>query len=173
MAAARQICAGSSIGAARIFSFPFVREWRLTVKDFTKAAALRRAFCRALRASIRGYAERRRVSRNADISRGVLRKTLKRGRRLKPQGRILRAFFGPACFPALAPGATMEDLNPPSTFLVSLDAPMDGFATDASAFFGSGGVEHPSGLTSKLTMISSSNRQASAFLLEREFELAA
>ena len=36
----------------------------------------------------------------------------------------------------------MEDLNPPPTFLASLDAPMDGFATDASAFFGSGGVDH-------------------------------
>jgi hypothetical protein len=44
-------------------------------------------------------------------------------------------FFG-APVQDLALGATMEDLNPPSTFLVSLDAPMDGFATDASAFFG-------------------------------------
>ena len=55
-------------------------------------------------------------------------------------------FFGPPVRD-LAPGATMEDLKPPSTFLVSLDAPMDGFATDASAFFGSGGVDHPSGLS--------------------------
>ena len=37
----------------------------------------------------------------------------------------------------------MEDLNPPPTFLVSLDAPMDGFATDAAGFFGSGGIDHP------------------------------
>jgi len=44
--------------------------------------------------------------------------------------------------PEPAPGAMMEDLNPPPTFLASLDAPMDGFATDASAFFGSGGVDH-------------------------------
>ena len=42
-------------------------------------------------------------------------------------------FGGPV--PDLAPGVAMEDLNPPSTFLVPLDAPADGFATDASAFF--------------------------------------
>ena len=47
-------------------------------------------------------------------------------------------------------GAAMEDLNPPTTFLVSLDAPVDGFATDASAFFGSGGIDHPAGFATKL-----------------------
>src|ERR1035437_3326041 len=30
----------------------------------------------------------------------------------------------------VAPGAVWEDLNPPSTFLVSLDAPPDGYSTD-------------------------------------------
>ncbi len=70
-----------------------------------------------------------------------------------------------------APGATMEDLDPPSTFLASLDAPMDGFATDAAAFFGSGGLEHPSGVTSKLSNDLSTTGEASALLLEREFEL--
>ena len=43
----------------------------------------------------------------------------------------------------------MEDLNPPSTFLVSLDAAADGFATDASAFFGSGGIDSPVGIVSQ------------------------
>ncbi len=70
-----------------------------------------------------------------------------------------------------APGAAMEDFNPPSTFIASLDAPMDGFATDASAFFGSGGLEHPSGVTSKLSNDLNATGEASAFLLEREFEL--
>src|ERR1035437_4392329 len=46
----------------------------------------------------------------------------------------------------VAPGAVWEDLNPPSTFLVSLDAPPDGYSTDAAAFFGAGGVENPPGL---------------------------
>jgi len=65
----------------------------------------------------------------------------------------------------------MEDLNPPSTFLVSLDGPADGFATDASAFFGSGGVDHPSGLSAQLNDASSSTGSASALLLERHLTL--
>ena len=65
----------------------------------------------------------------------------------------------------------MEDLNPPSTFLVSLDAPMDGFATDSAAFFGSGGVDHPSGLSAKLNDSLSSTGPASALLLERHIKL--
>ncbi len=68
-------------------------------------------------------------------------------------------------------GATMEDLNPPPTFLVSLDAPMDGFATDASAFFGAGGIDRPSGLATKLTNDLSSTGPASALLLERHLTL--
>jgi hypothetical protein len=78
-------------------------------------------------------------------------------------------FGGPV--PELAPGAAMEDLNPPSTFLVSLDAPVDGFATDAKAFFGSGGVERPSGLSSKLNNDPSSTGPASALLVERNLSL--
>jgi hypothetical protein len=78
-------------------------------------------------------------------------------------------FGGPV--PDLASGAAMEDLNPPSTFLVSLDAPADGFATDASAFFGSGGVDHPSGLSAKLNHDTSSTGSASALLLERQLSL--
>jgi Glycosyl hydrolase 36 superfamily, catalytic domain/Glycosyltransferase family 36 len=78
-------------------------------------------------------------------------------------------FGGPV--PELAPGAAMEDLNPPSTFLVSLDASFDGFATDASVFFGSGGVDHPSGLSTKLNNDASSTGSASALLLERHLTL--
>jgi hypothetical protein len=78
-------------------------------------------------------------------------------------------FGGPV--PELASGAAMEDLNPPSTFLVSLDAPADGFATNASAFFGSGGVDHPSGLSVKLNNDASSSDAASAHLLERHLTL--
>jgi Glycosyl hydrolase 36 superfamily, catalytic domain/Glycosyltransferase family 36 len=75
----------------------------------------------------------------------------------------------------LAPGAVMEDLNPPPTFLASLDAPADSFATDASTFFGSGGVDRPSGLSSKLNTILNndlgSTGPASALLLERQLAL--
>ncbi len=73
--------------------------------------------------------------------------------------------------PTLAPGATLEDLNPPPTFLVSLDAAMDGFTTDASAFFGTGGITQPSGLSSKLDSNLRSTGPASAFLLERHLAL--
>ena len=78
-------------------------------------------------------------------------------------------FGGPV--PDLASGAAMEDLNPPSTFLVSLDGPVDGFATDASAFFGSGGVDHPTGLSAKLNNDASSTGSASALMLERHLSL--
>lgn len=68
-------------------------------------------------------------------------------------------------------GARMEDLSLPRTFLVSLDAPMDGYATDAASFFGSGGIYQPSGVTSKLSNDLSATGESSAHLLERDFEL--
>jgi hypothetical protein len=73
--------------------------------------------------------------------------------------------------PDFAPGASMEDLSPPRTFLVSLDAPADGFATDGAAFFGSGGVAQPSGLCAKLNNGLSSTGPGSALLLERHVKL--
>jgi hypothetical protein len=71
----------------------------------------------------------------------------------------------------LAAGTAMEDLNPPPTFLATLDAPADGFSTDASVFLGSGGIEHPSALSSKLNNDLSSTGPASALLLERHLVL--
>jgi hypothetical protein len=67
-----------------------------------------------------------------------------------------------------APEASFDDLNPPATFLVSLDAPADGFTTDAKAFFGAGGAEHPSGLASGLA----GALDGSGLLLERKVTLA-
>ena len=71
----------------------------------------------------------------------------------------------------VAPGAVWEDLNPPSTFLVSLDAPPDGYSTDAAAFFGAGGVENPTGLANPFGSDLSATGPASAFLLERKLHL--
>ncbi|HEY1578717.1 MAG TPA: hypothetical protein VGF82_16735, partial [Terracidiphilus sp.] len=71
----------------------------------------------------------------------------------------------------VAPGASWEDLTPPSTFLVSLDAPADGFATDAASFFGEGGLENPSGLSKALGNDLASTGPASAFFLERKLSL--
>ena len=48
------------------------------------------------------------------------------------------------------PGAAMEDFSPPPTFLASLDAPIGGFTTDASSFFGNGGIDNPSNVDTKL-----------------------
>lgn len=79
-------------------------------------------------------------------------------------------FLGPPV-PDPPPGATMDDLNPPSTFLVSLDAPADGFSTNAATFFGSGGVERPSGLGNKLDRDLTSTGPESAHLVDRELDL--
>jgi hypothetical protein len=54
-------------------------------------------------------------------------------------------FYG-GPFPEPAPGTEFDDLNPPPTFLVSLDGPIDGYTTDGAGFFGSGGIDRPIGL---------------------------
>jgi hypothetical protein len=73
--------------------------------------------------------------------------------------------------PELAPGADFEDLNPPATFLASLDGPLDGFATDAAAFFGAGGVSRPTGATAPLSRDLATGGPNAALLAERTLEL--
>jgi hypothetical protein len=72
--------------------------------------------------------------------------------------------------PPLAPGASMNDLEPPSTFLVSLDAPADGFATNGADFF-KGGIELPAGMTRRLNNNLSTSGPESALFLERDLAL--
>ncbi len=67
------------------------------------------------------------------------------------------------------PEIGFEDLSPPTTFLVSLDAPANGLETDASRFFGSGGALSPEGLKSALPEVPAPG--GSAMLLERRFTL--
>jgi hypothetical protein len=67
--------------------------------------------------------------------------------------------------------AAFDDLNSPQTFLLSLDAPADGFSTDGKTFFGAGGTEHQSGLDRQLDGDLSSSGPQSALLLERKFAL--
>lgn len=67
--------------------------------------------------------------------------------------------------------AAFDDLNPPSTFLLSLDAPADGFSSNGKVFFGRGGAEHPSSLDRPLDGDLSSSGPQSALLLERKFVL--
>ncbi len=69
--------------------------------------------------------------------------------------------------------AWLEDLNPPPTFLVSLDAPADGFLTDEAAFFGKGGVAAPDLLPASLPVQLSNPDGGTALLLERRLDLAA
>lgn len=65
--------------------------------------------------------------------------------------------------------ASFDDLNPPATFLVSLEAPADGFGTNGKGFFGVGGVEHPDGISNELDGNVSSTGPESGLLLERKF----
>jgi hypothetical protein len=67
--------------------------------------------------------------------------------------------------------AAFDDLNPPQTFLLSLDAPADGLSSNGKAFFGTGGAQHPTGLDRPLDGDLSSSGPQSAFLLERNFVL--
>ena len=67
--------------------------------------------------------------------------------------------------------ADFDDLNPPPTFLVSLDAPADGMTTNGKNFFGTGGVNNPDGLGHALDGDLSKTGPESALLLERRFTL--
>lgn len=68
-------------------------------------------------------------------------------------------------------GADFDDLNPPSTFLVSLDAGGGTFSTNGKKFFGAGGALNPDGLSANLDGDLSSAGPDSALLLERKFSL--
>jgi hypothetical protein len=67
--------------------------------------------------------------------------------------------------------ADFDDLNPPPTFLLSLDAAADGISTNGKDFFGAGGVNSPTGLAKPLDGDLSKTGPESALLLERKFEL--
>ena len=71
-----------------------------------------------------------------------------------------------------APEASFDDLNPPSTFLVSLDSPADGFTTDAKSFFGAGVAGQPIGLAIPLNGSLKAGGPESGLLLERRLTLA-
>jgi hypothetical protein len=70
-----------------------------------------------------------------------------------------------------APEASFDDLHPPGTFLASLDAPADGFTTDARSFFGAGGAAAPSGLAGALDGSLGAGGTERGLLLERRIAL--
>jgi Glycosyl hydrolase 36 superfamily, catalytic domain len=77
-------------------------------------------------------------------------------------------FGGPV--PPLPPAANMDDLHPPATFLVSLDAPCDGFTTDGASFF-RGGIENAQGPARVLDNDLTTSGPGSALLLARNLIL--
>ncbi len=103
--------------------------------------------------------------------RGLLEKQRFLGRTAEEEGLWAKVKAG-GKLPDLAPGTSMEDLNPPHTFLVSLDGPISGYATDGAAFFGAGGGANPAGLKEKLGKSAGAKGMESAHLIEREFKLA-
>jgi hypothetical protein len=64
-----------------------------------------------------------------------------------------------------------EDVNPPATFLVSLDAPPSAMSSNGKAFFAAGGVNHPDGLAHELDGDVTATGPESALLLERKLSL--
>jgi hypothetical protein len=69
------------------------------------------------------------------------------------------------------PGSSFDDVNPPATFVASLDAPADAVATNAKAFFGSGGPENPAGIRRRLDGDLGASGTESGLLLERTITL--
>jgi len=67
--------------------------------------------------------------------------------------------------------ASFEDLNPPGTFLVSLDAAASAMTTNARGFFGASGVERPAGIPSGLDGDLSQTGPESGLLVERKIAL--
>jgi len=67
--------------------------------------------------------------------------------------------------------AEFDDLNPPATFLLSLDASADAMTTNAKDFFGSGGTSNPVGAQHSLDSDLAKSGPESALLLDRRFDL--
>lgn len=72
----------------------------------------------------------------------------------------------------LAAGASIDDLAPPPTFLVSLDGPPTAYATDVAKIFAEG-IEHAFEENHLLDNSLSASGAESAFFLERRFSLDA
>jgi hypothetical protein len=92
------------------------------------------------------------------------------------QGMVARLEKSPSVFltppdPKAPKEADFDDLNPPPTFLVSLDAPASGMSTNGKGFFGAGGTSHPAGIERELDGDLGQTGPDSALLLERKFAL--
>ncbi len=79
------------------------------------------------------------------------------------------SFLG--AIPETVPEASYDDVNPPATFLISLDAPYSSLSANGKAFFGSGGAAKPDGIGRALDGDLASNGPESALLLGRAIHL--
>ena len=92
------------------------------------------------------------------------------------QGMVARLEKSPNVFltppdPKAPKDADFDDLNPPPTFLVSLDAPASGMWSNGKGFFGTGGTNHPAGLERDLDGDLGQTGPETALLLERKLAL--
>ncbi len=92
------------------------------------------------------------------------------------QGMVSRLEKSPNVFltapdPKASKDADFDDLNPPPTFLISLDAPASGMSTNGKAFFGAGGRTIRQGWSANWMATSGQTGPESALLLERKFAL--
>ncbi|MDF1538978.1 MAG: hypothetical protein P1Q69_08745, partial [Candidatus Thorarchaeota archaeon] len=77
---------------------------------------------------------------------------------------------GPIKFPVKE--AVLEDLSPPPVFFLSLDSPYDGCSSNATAFFGDGGVDSPAGIHTPLSSLPDAPMDSEkGLLLERKVQL--
>ena len=76
-----------------------------------------------------------------------------------------------SAIPEETPTSSFDDLHPPATFLVSLDAPADSFSTNANGFFGAGGAHRPDGLSGELDNQLATSDVMGALLIERKLHL--
>ena len=69
------------------------------------------------------------------------------------------------------PKVVMKDMNPPRTFLISLDAKADGISMNETSFFGTGGALSPDGIKDSLSSNRDNQEKENAMFLERNIHL--
>ena len=69
--------------------------------------------------------------------------------------------------------AVLEDISPPQTFIVSLDAPFDNYFIGDAKFFGSGGISSPNGLNHEFSSNTDVDESETGVILERKLSLNA
>jgi hypothetical protein len=159
--------------SAKAANLRWVEYWGASNYQFSYRARMETD---AVRDSVRCAARRRNFARrfehNFELAgnRGLLERQRFLGRDPEEEA-LWQKMLAAKQAPGTAPGASFDDLNPPPTFLVSLDGSADGYATDASVFFGSGGILHPAGLAQKLPSTLTAKGPESAHILERAFTL--